>query len=300
MIKTKRRLKSSETTLDLVKRKPVVWLFPLLTVMVMVMGTSMVVRPQIAEIISTRKKLAVAEETLDKLVDKRKFLEEMANSSLDQDLEETKRVLPDRKPVYTVVEDLSQELAAHEITLVSYDLSPGGVASEGAVTEEIPRDEGVDPDLAESESQPQVEMEMARLEVSLDMVGTVGRMVEWMERLRTLAPLTSVEAMSFEVDPGEFFGLILASDNQFGQVGAISLGAAEEPAEQIEMQTKMSIYYMPAVTIDQAIGEPLPELEPELKKVLAKLAEYQEYQPLTGEGQQLLPESLGRENVFAY
>ena len=108
------------------------WWFPVLAGVFMVVSAVTVLLPKIQAIIAARKDLEAKEQQLQRLVTKRQFLEGLNEAELAQQLILTNRVLPSEKPVYQAMGMLIKRAEMAQVTLNSYALTPGLVASTAA------------------------------------------------------------------------------------------------------------------------------------------------------------------------
>jgi hypothetical protein len=158
-----------------IKNQRTTWLFPAISLLIIVLTLGLVFVPQVNQILEARQEIDSEAERLERLVAKRTFLEGLSEPEIADYVLLADRALPGNKPVYEVIEALGSELKESGVTLKTYELSPGSVGSDSA-----------DVSVSE-ENRPGT---LSSLVLSFEASGTREAVTSLLTRINHLAPLT--------------------------------------------------------------------------------------------------------------
>lgn len=223
---------------DLLKSNPSSLIVPLISIGVVVMLTPLVLVPQLNEIIELRREVEQKESTLTDLTEKRTFLEGLDETTLQSDLDLAEKVLPKKKPVFNVIAALGQLVEKSELTLPSYDFTPGLLATESGKVGSVESDPG----------------ELAFLTVDYEVKGPFESIYTLMTLLETAAPLAAVKEISID-------GMIVP----------------ESPDELSGTLTMQMFFSLPPVFRAKP-EDPIKKMNARDQETLNEIAQFEEYE----------------------
>lgn len=174
------RTGKSPTVQSVITQKQV-FIFPLLSGLLLVGLVIFLVLPMLGSIMDSRKELKKEQDRLDKLVLKREQLEELSEEQLVQELMIVNRLLPSRKPIVEILGSMAGAASDSAISINNYEFSPGEVASDGA--EAILSDK---PGLISS------------LAVTLGIEGKYSDILAYLRTLRQTAPILDYQTVKLD------------------------------------------------------------------------------------------------------
>ena len=229
---------SSKTQWALVKSRRSSWLFPVITVVVIVVSAVLVLIPQIKAIKAGREELAVLNDQLTRLTAKHQFLAGLSEAELDSQLLTVSQALPNDKPISRVLGILGQRTTQNEVTLKGYSLNPGVVASGPAERAPV-KTENTD-----------LPGKLAQVPVEFDATGNFEQLVAMLTSFETTSPLSRVTALSLS-----------GFENEKPQTLPTGLTA----------KLSMEVLYSPPPATIGKTSDPLPVMTAKQKEILQTL-----------------------------
>jgi len=237
---------------EIVKTKRSLWVIPVAIVVFIALSSIVVLMPQVRGIISDRQTLKQKESELAVLENKRSALSALSEATLEEQLLLVEEVLPSTKPLFHMVNIVASQAEANELTLLSYELAPGLLATESA--ESIVVQEEVKPG------------DIGSLDLHAFYRGTVDTVLQYMKALEESKPLTMLSEAKIK-DSEQLAG---------GDEGVINPRVSV--GQEVLIDSIMSVSYsLPLATIGN-LADPLPSLSPEEEELLVELKNLSKYQ----------------------
>lgn len=249
-----------------VKQAWTVWAMPVVIGIGILFATIFVLAPQFKQLLADNEAIKVAEADLEKLVDKRTFLQGLSVSKLETQRESLERVLPSEKPVFTLIESFKILAEQEEVVIGDYSLSPGLLEKKNASAAASNRN------FNQADASPGTR---AYLSFDLSVDGTLDKVLSFLTSFETLAPLITVDAISIN-------------------------GEVERDNNDIEVSTEITMamnFSMPPVT-DPDISKSLPKITESDESVITKIDEFDTYSDLELFNQPIIEYERG--NIFSY
>jgi hypothetical protein len=267
---------------EMIKHQKTTWLFPLLTVAVIVVTLGLVLVPQANQILEVREEISVESERHERLVAKRTFLEQLSEPDIDEKVLLSNRALPNNKPVYEIIEALGSELGELGVTLESYELSPGGLSTAAADANEA----------TSTENKPGM---MSSLVISFEATGTREAATAFMTRINNLSPLTGLAELSITDEVLGILPLFTTSDS-FGMIENLEISGEAE--EKLTLEGDLVMYYALPITVSGKVSDELPKKGVTDDTVVERVRALEAYRRQAGEAP--LDVDYNREDLFNF
>lgn len=213
-------------------------IFPLGVLIVILVSLALLLKPQVEGISENREIIQANELILKKLTEKLETLENQSEDELKSYLVSVNRVLPEKKPVFKLVNalaGLSQEVP--EVVISDYSINPGSLASASAETNEIPG-------------------EISAMTTEMDVSGSYEGIMTYLTKLRQMAPLIGITSISVN-----------------GELNPLS-----NETQSVDVSMMLDVYYSLSPDTLGKIRDPLPEYQGDFSETQARLDEFQTFQ----------------------
>ena len=249
------------------------WVFPLGVAVMIVLASLLVLIPRGQELMDKRREMQRAEDQLERLVAKRTYLESVNETELTDDLRTMIRVLPNEKPVFVFLSSLIGLVKEMEgLDVLSYDFSPGEVASDSA-------------ELAEVETAEVKQAgKLTSLDIEVEFEGTLPLILDLVDRLEGMAPLSDVYGFSLSGD----FESRMVRDSQ---------GFARE-VENRRISMLLKIYYAEPPAEIAKPEVPIAELSQADVNFVRRMEEFKTYEGINVPVEYMLRQE--RQNPFTF
>lgn len=226
------------------------WWFPLLVVIIVVLGLPLVIIPKIEQISSVHRDLNGLEQDLkkaEKKISQLKAVDEAQISGLSASF---KQALPTQKPYYEVLLLLQQLGAKTGVVLGDFELNPGSLASESAKTDKVKTKDGY-----------------VTLDTELRLTGSTDQISAFVVGLHESLPLLKVQSISIGKSSSEdqtdlrtvslALQVLYKTDPQAGSVQAVGVEPLVPLSGTVsEVSQSLSQYYNPELEA-QLVPEPI-------------------------------------------
>lgn len=213
-------------------------IFPLGVLMLILVSLVWLLKPQVEGISEYRETIKDNELILRKLEDKLETLENQSEDELKSYLVSVNRVLPEKKPVFKLVNalaGLSQEVP--EVVISDYSINPGSLASSSAEANEKPG-------------------EIAVMSTEMDVSGSYEGIMTYLTKLRQMAPLIGITSISVN-----------------GELNPLS-----NETQSVDVSLMLDVHYSLSPKTLGKIRDKLPEYAGDFSETQARLDEFQTFQ----------------------
>jgi hypothetical protein len=225
---------------EMIKSQRSTWLFPMFTALIIVVTVGLVLAPQITQILEMREEIRTEAERLERLVQKRTFLEQLPEAEIEEQVLLATRALPNGKPIYEVIEAFGSELNELGVTLKSYEIAPGQISSEsGEVT-------------GSTENQPGM---LSALVLSFQATGSRESLLQLLTRINLLSPLTGLRQLELEDDALALLPLFEFEDG-FGMIE--NMGVKLDEDDEVQIGGDLVMYYALPPLMAGKVSDQLP------------------------------------------
>jgi Tfp pilus assembly protein PilO len=216
-----------------------VWVFPLVTALLILGSLFTILIPQVSGIIEGRGQVETLKKQHEQLVAKRTSLENLSEAELRQQFEKAEFVLPSSKPLFRFMQSMGGLIQQHETVRMSdYELSPGSLATEsGEVVESAGK--------------------LSRLATELTLQGNFNEVYKLLGDYYSLSPFVSVQNIQFS---GDIAGAIDSVSNS-----------------EISASLTLNIYYSPPLEVLGRVSDPLPRLTTSIAETYLLLDAFTDY-----------------------
>jgi hypothetical protein len=233
------KTKSTNDQKSVLSQVPIFTLFLPIGVLVMILVTMfLILKPQIESVMSAREELDDKKEQLISLTEKFDTLEAQSEEELKAYLTSVNRVLPEKKPVFKLVNALSGlNKSIPGVVASDYTINPGSLASASAENEEVPG-------------------ELNTMDTELELSGSYDDLLEYLTKLQKMAPLIGVQEiiLSGEIDP------------------------ANQGTQTITVTLKLDVFYALSPQSIGRTSDPLPEYTGDLSNTQSELDNFETFQ----------------------
>lgn len=241
------------------------WLVPGLVVGLILIASVTVLIPQFQALLDDNRAIESSEEELERLTEKREFLQSLSSAELTNYRDSLERVLPSQKPVFTLLDSFRVLAEEQNVLIGDYSLSPGLLAAQRATSSASTRrqDAAVEPGTR------------AKLDFTIDVDGRLEDVLRFLETFETLAPIITVDAIDIS-------GEVTREDGDTDITATVTLAMN---------------YSYPPVT-GASPDRQLQALSPAERETLVAIDEYSTYADEAALSQPII--QYDRDNLFTY
>ena len=251
----------SDVTLKSVLRIRRFLYVPLISVILIVVLTFVVVVPNFRQIFTLRKEIAEAQEEFDRLTVKKETLESLEREVLDGQVEKLLEALPSEQAYLVWIRTLNSIAQNNNITLDSFGLSPGSVATSSSLPR-VGQDTDADPGRQVSASS-----NLRNVALGFGISGSLNSIQSFFSDLESALPLIRIGNIE------------VMGSSQFSRLGA---------------EFSIFLFYAPLPSQLGTVSRPILKLNEAEEELYASLLSFNSYREAT---ESSVP--VGRENIFA-
>lgn len=175
---SKKLIQSTELTLPKLSEIPKFYIWPVLTLLLILGLSLLVVRPQLENILKLRKEVTKQQERLKKLTEKASLLEGTSKEELTKKVNKTEEVFPSEKPAIQIINTISYLSQEADVVFSGVDLSPGILSTPSAE--------------AKKEKTPK----LPSITVSFAVDGSKDNVFDFFDSLEKATPIMRIEGLS--------------------------------------------------------------------------------------------------------
>lgn len=179
---------------------------PVVTVVAVVVLVSSVIVPHVKKVTEARRQVGMAKSELSLLEDKVTALEAIDEQAVSEQIDRLERVLPSDKNVFSLLVSLTGLAAENSVSLESFDISPGSIASESATPSALPAQE-----VAASRQQGERKQNLETLSATFTIFGDFSRVEHYLTQVERLQPL--VKLGTIKLAPLERRSAVVATES---------------------------------------------------------------------------------------